>query len=94
MSTLHAFVSLETKRIKIGVSWPISSPFPILHVHLWMLGHFTDINDYMTLMNIMYDMNHFVLVVSIPEETSTILSSHFMQKYFNKIWTLLSFFLR
>ena len=33
-------------------SWPVSSPFAILHVDLWMPGHHTDSNGYMTLMTL------------------------------------------
>ena len=33
-------------------SWPVSSPFDILHVDLWMPGHYTDPNGYMALMKL------------------------------------------
>ena len=33
-------------------SWPVSSPFDILHVDLWMPGHHTDPNGYMALMKL------------------------------------------
>ena len=36
-------------------------------------------NDYITLMNTIYDMNQFVVVSPVPDETSTTLASHFMQ---------------
>ena len=37
-------------------SWPVISPFVILHVDLWMQGHHSDLNGNMALMNAMYDM--------------------------------------
>ena len=60
-------------------SWPVSSPFSILHVDLWMTGHHTNDNDYMSLMNDIYDMSQFVVVIPIPDESSAALTSYFMQ---------------
>ena len=55
-------------------SWPVSNPFAILHVDLWMPGHHTGPNGYMALMNIMCDMHQF-----FPNDSSTTLASFFMQ---------------
>ena len=60
-------------------SWPISSPFSILHVDLWSPGHMTDHNGYIVLMNIMCDMTQFIVVFLVSDETSATLASHFMQ---------------
>jgi len=62
-------------------SWSVSSPFDILHVNLWIPGHHSDSNGNMTLMNAMCDMSQFVVVVvvPVPDETSTTLVSYFMQ---------------
>ena len=60
-------------------SWPVSYPFTILHVDLWMPGNHTDRNGYIVLMNTMCDMIQFVVVVSVPNESSTTLASFFMQ---------------
>ena len=60
-------------------SWPISSPFAIRHVDLWSPGYMTDQNSYIALMNTMCDMTQFVVVVPVPDETSTTLASYFMQ---------------
>ena len=54
--------------------WPVSDPFAILHVDLWIPGHHTGPNGYMALMNIMCDMRKFV-----SNESSTTLASFFMQ---------------
>ena len=59
--------------------WPVSSPFTILHVDLWILGHFTDSNGNVTLMNTMRDMCQFVAVVPVPDETSVTLVDYFVQ---------------
>ena len=59
--------------------WPVSSPFAILHVDLWIPGHFTDSNGNVTLMNTMCDMCQFVVVVPVPDETSVTLADYFVQ---------------
>jgi len=60
-------------------SWPVSSPFAILHIDLWIPGHHTDPNGYIALMNTMCDMSQFVVVVPVPNESSATLASFFMQ---------------
>ena len=60
-------------------SWPVSDPFAILHVDLWMPGHHTDPNGFMALMNTMCDMSQFVVVVPVPNESSATLAEFFMQ---------------
>ena len=55
--------------------WPVSSPFAILLVDLWMRDHHTDNNGNMAFMNAMCDMSQFVVVVPIADESSTILAS-------------------
>ena len=60
-------------------SWPVSSPFAILHADLWVPDHFTDSNGNVALMNVMCDMTQFVVVVPVPDETSATLAEYFMQ---------------
>ena len=60
-------------------SWPVSSPFAILHADLWIPGHHSDPNDNMALINTMRDMIQFVVVVPVPDESSATLASYFMQ---------------
>ena len=60
-------------------SWPISSPFAILHVDLRSPRHMTNQHGCITLMNTMYNMTQFVVVVPVPDETSATLASYFMQ---------------
>ena len=59
--------------------WPVSSPFVICHVDLWIPGYHTDNNGNMALMNAICDTSQFVVVVPVPDESSTILASYFMQ---------------
>ena len=63
-------------------SWPVSSPFAILHVHLWIPGHFTDCNSNVSLMNVMCDMTQFVIIVLVPNEIAATLAKNFMQRVF------------
>ena len=44
-----------------------------------MPGHHTDENVNMALMNAMYDMSQFVEVVPVPDKSTVILFSYFMQ---------------
>ena len=64
---------------KVIFSWSISSYFTILHVDLWLPGHFIDRNCNVLLMNVMCDMNQFVIVVPVPNKIEATLAEHFMQ---------------
>ena len=44
-----------------------------------MTGHHTDENGNMALMNSMFDMSQFVVVLPVPDESSVTLASYFMQ---------------
>ena len=59
-------------------SWPVRSSFVILHIHLWIPGHPKDSNDYIALMNAMCDMNQFVVVVHVHDDSSSLLAKTFM----------------
>ena len=65
-------------------SWPISSPFGILHVNLWIPGDYLYTNSYMVLMNTVCDTNQFVIIIPVPNESSAILASYFMQHVWMK----------
>ena len=60
-------------------SWPISSPFSILHADLWFPGDFTDYTGSHYLLNVMCDLTQFVVVVPVPGCTSAIIAKHFVQ---------------
>ena len=55
--------------------WPVSSPFVILIVDLWMPGCHTDNNDNMAFTNAMCNMSQFVIAVSVLDEISATLAS-------------------
>ena len=46
---------------------------------LWISGHCTDNNGNMALMNAIYDMRQFVVVVLVPDKSSATLANNFMQ---------------
>ena len=56
-------------------SWPVRSHFSIIYVNLSMPGHYSDPNDYIALMNDMYDMSQFVVVVPVPDKSTATLTS-------------------
>ena len=60
-------------------SWPVSSPFVILHVDLWIPSHHTNENGNMALMNSMCNMTQFVVVIPVLDESFATLSSYFIQ---------------
>ena len=66
-------------------SWPISSSFAILHINLWTPGDHLDTNGYMVLMNTVCDTNQFVVIIPVPNESSAILASYFMQHVWMKL---------
>ena len=61
------------------LSWPVSSPFAILHADFWMPGYFEDRNGNVALMIVMCDMTQFVVVVPVPNEVASTLAENFMQ---------------
>ena len=61
------------------ISWPVSSPITIIHVDLWTPGKYIDSKGNMELMNAMYDMSQFVVVVPIPDESFATLADYLFQ---------------
>ena len=70
-------------------SWPVSSPFPILYVNLWMIGRHTDNNGNIGIMKVICDVRQFVVVIPVPDEISATLASYFMQ-HVDEILTMTS----
>ena len=60
-------------------SWLVNSHFTILHVDLQIPDHHTDSNGHMALMNGSCDMSQFVAIISVPRESSAVLTNYFMQ---------------
>ena len=71
-------VSWRLRDQDLMFSWPVSSPFAILHVNLGMPVHPTDNNGNMALMNEMHDMSEFVVIFPVLDESYTTLASYFM----------------
>ena len=59
-------------------SWPVSSPFAILHADLWIPCYFKDRNSDVSLMNVMCGITQFVVVVPVPKEVASTLAEYFM----------------
>ena len=53
--------------------------FVILHIDLWMPGKYIDNKGNMVLMNAMYNMSQFVVVVPVPDESLATLANYFFQ---------------
>ena len=63
--------------------WPITSPFYILHVDLWMPGKYMDdAGQILQLMNCMCDLTQFVILVLANEAISENLAKLFMEQVF------------
>ena len=65
-------------------AWPLSIPFTILYVDLWLPGKYTDSKGNMVLMNAMCDMSQFIVVVPVPHESSATLADYFFQNVLMK----------
>lgn len=65
-SCAHCIAANSRKRpaSELQFSWPVDSPFCIVHVDLWVPGRFEDYQGHSYLMNAMDDMTGFV--VSVP----------------------------
>ena len=61
-------------------SWPVITHFVILHVDLWFSDDFTDYAGSHYLLNCMCDLTQFVVVVPVPEMSSSIIAKYFMQE--------------
>ena len=65
-------------------SWPVSSPFAILHADLWCPGDFTDYTGSRYLLNVMCDLTQFVVIVPVPGATSAVIAKYVMQDFLLK----------
>ena len=60
-------------------SWSLITLFAILLVDFWIPGKYTDSKGNMALMNAMCDMSQFVVIVPVPDESSSTLAGYFFQ---------------
>ena len=65
-------------------SWSVSSPFAIIYIDIWMPSKYTDGKSNMVLINAMYDMFQYVVVVLVINEFSATLADNFSQHVFIK----------
>ena len=77
----HCQLTLRWRRIgqELVFSWPLSIPFAILRVDLWMPKKYPDSKGNMALMNAICDMSQFVAIVSVPDDSSATLADYFFQ---------------
>ena len=71
----------RNRKSELYFSWPITSPFYIMHVDLWMPGKLTTENgETLQLMNCMCDLTQFVISILVHEAISEILAKLFMEQ--------------
>ena len=58
---------------EVMFSWPVSSPFSILHADPWIPDHFEDRGGNVALISLICDMTQFVVVVPVPNEVASTL---------------------
>ena len=70
----------QNRKSELYFSWPVTTPFYIMHVDLWAPGHLVD-QDGRTLqsMNSMCDLTQFVVSSLVEDATSTVLAKLFME---------------
>ena len=71
----------KNRKSELYFSWPITSPFYIMHVDLWMPGKLVnDQGETLQLMNCMCDLTQFVISILIKEAVAEILAKLFMEQ--------------
>ena len=66
-------------------SWPVSSPFYILHVDIWAPGDSSSIYGFQYLLTAMCDLTGFVLLAHVPDLTASTLAASFMTHILLKV---------
>ena len=70
---------------KLMHSWPLDSPFSIIHIDIWYPGDKTDQDDNWYLLNTMCDMTQFMIMIPTPDIHTHTLAKLFMQDVLLKI---------
>ena len=71
----------RNRKSELYFSWPITSPFYIMHVDLWMPGNLTtDNGETLQLMNCMCDLTQFVISILVQEARSENLAKLCMEQ--------------
>ena len=70
----------RNRKSELYFSWPITSPFYIMHVDLWMPGKLlNEQGETLQLMNCMCDLTQFVVSILVENATSEVLAKLFME---------------
>ena len=70
-----------TGKSEMYLSWPVTTPFYIIHVDLWMPGKLIDITgNNLQLMNCMCDLTKFVISILVSDTRAVILAKLFMEQ--------------
>ena len=68
------------KKSEFYFSWPITTPFYIMHVEVWAPGHLVDENvNNLQAMNAMCDLTQFVISTLVKRGTAAYLAQLFME---------------
>ncbi|MGH7955061.1 MAG: hypothetical protein ACREOZ_03790 [Gloeomargaritales cyanobacterium] len=86
-SCAHCIAANSRKRpaSELQFSWPVDSPFCIIHVDLWVPGRLEDYQGNSYLMNAMDDMTGFVVSVPVSAVHAHTLAKEFMQHVLLKV---------
>ena len=69
------------RKSELYFSWPVTTPFYIMHVDLWMPGKLVDSQgNTLQLMNAMCDLTQFVVSMLVTEATAEMLGKIFMEQ--------------
>lgn len=69
------------RKSEVYFSWPVTTPFYIMHVDLWMPGKLTDeAGETLQLMNAMCDLTQFIVSIVVSNANSTVLAKLFMEQ--------------
>ena len=77
--------SAVRKNSELIYSWPVSSPFYILHVDIWAPGDSSSIYGFQYLLTAMCDLTGFVLLAHVPDLTTATLAASFMTHILLKV---------
>ena len=70
----------RNKKSELYFSWPVTTPFYIMHVDLWAPGHLVDKNGAtLQAMNSMCDLTQFVVSSLVSDASSSVLAQVFME---------------
>merc|ERR1711884_245058 len=76
----NAYDHWRSGKSELHFSWPVTSPFYILHCDLWQPGHLVDSSgDTIFVLNCMCDLTQFVISSLVTDPTASSLAKIFME---------------